>query len=118
VTDDRYHGEDEHDEREVPLPAVPGLGLIVIEAEFVFGRLEAVLDRPAVAFNPDQGGDVRSGWPSGREGEIAVSKIAADEQAACPLASSSFASSTVRSDLIDRAQGWRRAFRRRRSRAS
>lgn len=34
--------------------AVPGAGFVVVEVEFVLGRLEAVLDRPAVALNLDQ----------------------------------------------------------------
>jgi hypothetical protein len=38
-----------------------------------------------VAFDPDQGSDIRSGRTPGREeGEIAVGNIAADEQSACP----------------------------------
>ena len=30
------------------MPAVPGAGLVVVEAEFVLGGLEPVLDRPAL----------------------------------------------------------------------
>ena len=40
------------------MPAVPGTGLVVVEAEFVFSRLEAVLDGPALSFqvtNPSYG---------------------------------------------------------------
>src|SRR3954469_24236498 len=43
-----------HDERDVPVPAVPGTGLVVIETEFVFGRLDAVLNGPALSFHSDQ----------------------------------------------------------------
>src|SRR3954468_22650906 len=42
------------DGRGVPVPAVPGAGLVVIETEFVFSRLEAVLDGPAPSFDTDQ----------------------------------------------------------------
>jgi SRSO17 transposase len=36
------------------VPQVPGAALIVIEAEFVLGGLEAVFDGPATAFHRDQ----------------------------------------------------------------
>ena len=36
------------------MPAVPGTGLVVIETELVFGRLEAVLDGPALSFPSNQ----------------------------------------------------------------
>jgi len=48
-----HHGESEHDERHVPVPAVPTPGLVVIEAKLVFGALEAVLDGPAAALDLD-----------------------------------------------------------------
>lgn len=35
--------EREHYERVVPVPAVPGAGFVVVEAEFVLRRLEGVL---------------------------------------------------------------------------
>jgi hypothetical protein len=54
MTDGGHHGEGEHDQRYVPMPAMPGAALIVIEAEFVLGRLEAVFDGPATAFHRDQ----------------------------------------------------------------
>src|SRR3954451_648447 len=65
--------EGEHDERDVTMPAVPGSGLVVVEPELVFGCLEAVFDRPAMALDADQGLD-RSPWrtPGGEVGEIAV----------------------------------------------
>jgi len=52
MTDSGHHGEGEHDQRYVPMPAMPGAALIVIEAEFVLGGVEAVLDGPATALRP------------------------------------------------------------------
>src|SRR4051812_16293497 len=51
AADGRHHGKGQHDERNVPMPAMPGTGLVVIETEFVFGRLEAVLYGPALSFH-------------------------------------------------------------------
>jgi len=48
LTDDGHHGEGEHDQRDMPVPAVPGAGLVVIETELVLGGFEAVLDSPAM----------------------------------------------------------------------
>ena len=36
MADDGHHGEGKHDERDVAVPAVPGAGLIVVEAQLVF----------------------------------------------------------------------------------
>jgi hypothetical protein len=54
VTDGGHYGEGEHDERDMPVPAVPEAGLVVIEAEFILGGFEAVLDRPTTALDRDQ----------------------------------------------------------------
>ena len=54
MLDDSHHGEGEHDERDVTMPAVPGSGFVVVKPELVFGCLEAVFDRPAVAFDADK----------------------------------------------------------------
>jgi len=43
MADHSHHGEGEHDER-----AMPGTGLVVIEAELVLGGLKAVLNSPAI----------------------------------------------------------------------
>ena len=48
IPDRGHHGEGEHDERDMAVPPVPGTALVVVEAEFVFGSLEAVLDGPAM----------------------------------------------------------------------
>src|SRR5215208_1755889 len=87
VADDRQHGEGQHDERDVPVPAVPGAGLVVVEAELVLGGLEAVLDCPAMPFDLDQGLDPGPGRAPGREeGKLAVGDGAADQEAARPQA--------------------------------
>jgi hypothetical protein len=54
----------------------------VVEPELVFGCLKAILDRPAMALDADQGFD-RSPCrtPSGEVGEIAVGDITSDQQA-------------------------------------
>ena len=51
MSDGRHHGEGEHDERDVTMPAMPGPGFVVVEPELVLGGLEAVFDRPAMAFD-------------------------------------------------------------------
>src|ERR1700674_5306638 len=73
MLDGSHHGKGEHDERDVTMPAVPGSGFVVVEPELVFGCLEAILDRPAMALDADQGLD-RSPCrtPGGEVGEIAV----------------------------------------------
>src|SRR3954452_6193205 len=87
AADGRHHGKGQHDKRDVPMPAVPGTGLVVIETEFVFGRLEAVLDGPALSFHSDQHRDRRAGGaPSGEKGQLAISDIAADQKAPGPKA--------------------------------
>ena len=69
------------------MPAVPGTGLVVIETEFVFGRLEAVLNGPALSFHSDQHRDRRAGGaPSSEEGQVAISDIAADQKTPGPQA--------------------------------
>lgn len=57
MANDGHHGEGEHDQRDMPVPAMPGVGFVVIEAEFVFGGFETVLDglssRPRAGNLPD-----------------------------------------------------------------
>jgi len=72
----------------MPVPAMPGAGLVVIEAQLVFGRLEAVLNGPAPALDRHQGfhcGPSRA--PGGEKGQVAISDIAADQQASGPQTS-------------------------------
>ena len=54
MLDGSHHGEGEHDERDVTMPAMPRSGFVVVEPELVLGCLEAVLDRPAMALDADQ----------------------------------------------------------------
>ena len=73
MLDSRHHGEGEHDERDVTMPAMPGSGLVMVEPELVLGGLEAVLDRPAMALDADQRLDrCPCRTPGGEVGEIAV----------------------------------------------
>ena len=60
-------------------------GLVVVEAEFVFGRLEAVLDGPAPSFDRHQHCHRGAGGaPGGEKGQGAISDIAADQKAPGP----------------------------------
>ena len=54
MSDRGHHGEGEHDEADMSVPAVPGAGLVVVEAQFILRGLEAVLDCPAMALDFDQ----------------------------------------------------------------
>src|SRR5271168_5360495 len=70
----------------MPAPAMPGTAFVVIEAEFVLGGFEAVLDSPAMAFDQHQLLHGRAlGAPGGEEGQIAVGNVAADQETARPL---------------------------------
>ena len=51
MLDGSHHGEGEHDERDVTMPAVLGSGFVVVEPELVFGCLEGILDRSAMALD-------------------------------------------------------------------
>ena len=51
MTDDSHHGEGEHDERDMAVPAMPGARLVMIEAEFILGSLKTILDSPAMTFH-------------------------------------------------------------------
>ena len=85
MTDCGHHGEGEHDERDVAIPAMPGARFIVVEPEFVLGRLETILDRPTMSLDLDQRFDTGSDrTPSGEEGHIAVGDVAADQQTPRP----------------------------------
>ena len=54
MLDGSHHGEGEHDERDVAMPAMPGSGFVVVEPELIFCCLEAVLDCPTVPFDADK----------------------------------------------------------------
>ena len=46
MADGRHHGKGEHDERYVAMPSMPGTRLVVVQPQFVLGRLKAILDGP------------------------------------------------------------------------
>src|SRR5918993_5386152 len=80
-----HHGKGEHDQRDVPVPAVPGAGLVVSKPKLGLGGLERVLDGPAPPFNGHEPAGRRAGRAPGREeGELAVGQAAADQKAAHP----------------------------------
>ena len=67
------------------MPAMPRAGLVMVEPEFVLGRLKTILDRPAMSLDRDQGFDARSKrTPSGEERQVPISDVAADQQAPRP----------------------------------
>jgi hypothetical protein len=85
VANDGHHRKSQHGERDMPVPSVPGARLVMVEAEFILGGLEAVLDGPAMPFHPHQRFDRRSGRaPCREEGQIAIGDFAPDQQAARP----------------------------------
>ncbi len=80
MADHRHHGEGEHNQRHVTMPAMPGTALVGIEAELVFGSLKTVLDRPAMAFDCDQRFDACScRAPGGEEGEVIIGDATTDQ---------------------------------------
>ena len=49
ISDSRHDRIGKHDERDVPVPAMPGAAFVMVETEFVLGGLETFLDTPARA---------------------------------------------------------------------
>ncbi len=85
MSDHCHHGKGEHCQRDMAVPAMPGAGFIMVEAEFVLGGLETVFDRPAMSFDMNESVHACScGTPRGEEGEIAVSNVTSNEDAAGP----------------------------------
>lgn len=81
MTDRGGHGEGQHDQSDVAMPAVPRAGLVVVEAQLVLGGFKAILDGPAMAFDLDQDVDAGPGrTPGGEEGQIAIGDVATDQQ--------------------------------------
>ena len=69
------------------MPAMPGAGFIMVEAEFVLGCLEAFLDPPACSFHADQSVDRRAvRAPGGEIGAFTIGDTAPDQQTARPQA--------------------------------
>src|SRR5450759_4386631 len=74
-----HHGEGKHDKRDMAMPAMPGAGRVIVESQFILGRLETILDRPAMTLDHNQGFDASSNrTPSGEEREVPISDVAAD----------------------------------------
>jgi hypothetical protein len=64
---------------------MPRPGFVVVEAELVLAGLEAVFDRPTMAFDCNKGLNAGAGRAPCREKcEIAVADVAADQQATGP----------------------------------
>src|SRR5258707_4142465 len=85
MPDRGHHGEGEHHQGDVTVPAMPGSALVVIEPELVFRGFKAVLDRPSMAFDRDQRFNGCSRWtPSGEEGEVTIGDATTDQQTARP----------------------------------
>ena len=87
MADHRHHGESQHHQGHVAVPAVPGPGFVVRQAEFVLGGLEAVLDGPAMPLDSNKRLDRCSGRaPGGEVGQLTIDDVAADQQTSCPQA--------------------------------
>ena len=85
MSDRGHHGEGEHHQGHMTVPAMPGSALVVIEPELVFRGFKAVLDRPSMAFDRDQRFNrccCRA--PGCEEGEITIGNMTADQQTARP----------------------------------
>lgn len=84
VTDDGHHCEGEHDQRDMPAPAMSESGLVVIEAKLALGRFEAVIDhpvRPFYRYQLCQG--CALGTPGREEGKVSrIGDAAPDQQTA------------------------------------
>ena len=67
------------------MPAMPGAGFIMVEAEFVLGRLETFLNPPTCSFHADQSVDRRAvRAPGGEIGAFTTADAAPDQQTARP----------------------------------
>jgi hypothetical protein len=89
MADHGHHGKRQHRQRDVPMPApmpaMPGPRLVVIEPKLGLGRLERILDRPAMPLNRHQAFDPGSDWAPGREErERAIRDAAPDQKPARP----------------------------------
>src|SRR5918911_1709620 len=85
VAHGRHHGKGQHHQRDMPVPTMPGAGLVVSKPELGLGRLERVLDGPAPPLDAYQRRDPGPGRAPGREeGKLAITEVAADQEAARP----------------------------------
>jgi hypothetical protein len=85
MPDGTHHGVGQHNQGNMPVPAVPGAALVVVEAKFIFGGFKALLNAPAGTLDLNQGVHRGAlGTPGGKVGEFALEQAAADQQAASP----------------------------------
>ena len=85
MADRCQHGERQHHQRDMAVPAVPGARFIMIKAQFVLAGLETVFDVPALPFHRHQRLNTgASGAPGGEVGALAISEVAPDQQAPGP----------------------------------
>src|ERR1700712_3688098 len=83
--DGRHDRIGKHDERDVPVPTVPGAAFLMIKAKLVFGGLEAFLTAPTRAFNLDQRVDGCAGrTPCGEICKFTISKAAPERRISTP----------------------------------
>src|SRR5271168_790018 len=69
------------------VPAMPGAGFIMVEAEFVLGRLKAFLNPPTRSFHAAQSVDRRAvRTPGGEVGAFTIGDTASDQQTTRPQA--------------------------------
>src|ERR1700737_1517227 len=80
MSDRGHHGEGEHHQGHMTVPAMPGSALVVIEPELVFRGFKAGLDRPSMAFDRDQRFNGCSRWaPGGEKGEVIIGDATTDQ---------------------------------------
>ena len=80
VTDRRQHGEGQHYQRDVAVPAMPGSGLVMIEAEFGLRRLKGILNGLITndKFCLTRAGRLRLSWPRARVRSLAPAYSSGD----------------------------------------
>jgi hypothetical protein len=80
---DHQEGMRQHGKGGPPVPGAPAADLMGVQADQALGGLEALLDGPAAAGDPDQGGKRhRMGHPAAVESQLAGLAVAADQQPA------------------------------------
>jgi len=80
MADHSHHGEGQHDEGDVTVPAVPGAGLVVIKPQLVLGgfELSSMAQRcPSTLTNAAR--SVPAGHKVEKKGQIAVAEVAPDQ---------------------------------------
>src|SRR5215218_4657916 len=69
----------------MPVPAIPGAGLVVRQTQFCLGGLERILNRPAPPLDRYQRRNGCAGRAPGREeGELPIRQAAAEQEPARP----------------------------------